>query len=166
MKFLENRMFLKKPWELHADNWDGRNIGKVWAKVSKEVKWSYLTIPHFISYRGTVVSFGNLVHNFLISKSKISTTFTTITTVLIISSHLLNTVFIHSKESNCISEFGVARQNWCILSIHDKIEKFSIFSEVYENKILGTLEPELEPPKFTISCGRALKSKNPCFSSL
>ena len=28
----------QKPGELHADNWDGRNIGKVWAKVSNEVK--------------------------------------------------------------------------------------------------------------------------------
>ena len=72
-------------------------------------------------------------------------------------------LFYHSKESNCISEFGVARQNWCILSIHDKIEKFSIFSEVYENKIFGTLEPKLEPPKFTIPCGRPLKSEKSMF---
>ena len=69
----------------------------------------------------------------------------------------------HSKESNTISEFGVARKNWCILSIHDKIEKFSIFSKVYENEILGTLEPELEPSKFTIPCGRDLKSEKSMF---
>ena len=79
---------------------------------------------------------------------------------------LLIESFSHSKESNCISRFGVARQNWCVLSIHDKIQKFSIFSEVYENKIFGTLEPKVEPPEFTIPCGRALKSENPCFSSL
>ena len=67
--------FFKKPWELHADNWDGRNIGKVWAKVWNEVKWSYLTISNLISYTGTIMSFGNRVQNFLISKFKISTTF-------------------------------------------------------------------------------------------
>ena len=50
-----------------------------------------------------------------------------------------------------------------ILSIHDKIEKFSIFSDVYENKIFGTLEPKLEPPKFTIPCGRPLKSEKSMF---
>ena len=67
------------------------------------------------------------------------------------------------RESNIISEFGVARKNWCILSIHDKIGKFSIFSKVYENKILRTLELQLEPLKFTIPCGRALKSEKSMF---
>ena len=74
--------------------------------------------------------------------------------------------YIHSKESNCISEFGVARQNWCILSIHDKLERFSIFSEVYENKIFGTLEPKFEPPEFTIPCGGSLKSEKSMFFEL
>ena len=69
----------------------------------------------------------------------------------------------HSKESNCISEFGVARQNWCILSIYDKIKKFSIFSEVYENNIFETLEPKLEPSEFTIPFVRALKSEKSMF---
>ena len=33
------------------------------------------------------------------------------------------------------------------------------FSKVYENKNFVTLEPKLESPKFTITCGRALKSE-------
>ena len=38
-----------------------------------------------------------------------------------------------------------------------------MFSKVYENKILGTLEPKLEPSKFIIPCGRALKSEKSMF---
>ena len=56
MAYFQKLAFIE---ELHADNWDGRNIGKAWAKVSNEVKYSYLTIPHFISYRGTIVSLGS-----------------------------------------------------------------------------------------------------------
>ena len=51
--------------------------------------------------------------------------------------NFLTSYTTHSKESNTISEFGVARKNWCILSIRDKIEKFSIFSKVYENIKMG-----------------------------
>ena len=67
--------------------------------------------------------------------------------------------FTYGKEPNIISLDEVARQNWCILSIHDKIEKISIFSEVYENKPFGTFEPS----EFTIPCGRALKSEKSMF---
>ena len=66
----------QKPWELHADNWVGRNIEKVWAKVWNEVKWSYRNISHLISYTRATMSFGNRVQNLLIPKLKISTTFT------------------------------------------------------------------------------------------
>lgn len=43
----------QKPWELHVDNWDGRNIRKLWAKVSNEIKQLYLIIPDLISYKWT-----------------------------------------------------------------------------------------------------------------
>ena len=51
----------------------------------------------------------------------------------------------HDKESNCISDVVPVHKNWCILRKHFKIEKCSIFSKIYENKILGTLELKLEP---------------------
>ena len=69
----------------------------------------------------------------------------------------------HSKESNTISELGVARQNWCILSKNDKQQKFSFFSEVYDGGIFQTLEPKMEPPQLPIPRGPASKFEKSMF---
>ena len=56
--------------ELHADNLGWRNVGKVWPKVLKDTKWSYLTTLNLISCTVFTWSFGSCVHEMFKSQTR------------------------------------------------------------------------------------------------